>query len=144
MPCVLKLLLHYGDFLFIEDENPISAFLDALSQNKLRVIGAVKEDTLIAFLILYNFKKISRNKFNCYIGGISQRNVAKDVDVAIKYVFSDLKEKGCISVRFETRKYNLPVRFMANRLGFVKVGILRKASFVNDKFEDNILYEKIL
>ena len=138
------LLTRYYDLIFSNYVNPIASFFSELQKEKVVVIAAIKEGKLIAFLVVYNFQKISKNSFNCFIYGAAVRSVAFELDLAMNYIFDDLKEKGCNVVRLETKEYNMPMRKMANRLGFSKVGCLHNSCLLNGEYKNTILYEKIL
>ncbi|MCQ2957375.1 MAG: GNAT family N-acetyltransferase [Candidatus Gastranaerophilales bacterium] len=141
---ICYLLLQCGGLIFSSFENPLRTFLSSLKENKIKVIGAIKNNEFIAFCALYDFKKISSDSFSCYMYGGAKRKTSKDIDILFSYIFDDLKRQGCKIIRCETRIYNMPMRILAKRLKFRKVGILKKASFYNGKFVDNILYEKEL
>ena len=141
---ILNLLLNYGEWIFSSFENPLLSFSSQLAENKIKVIGAIKNEELFAFCSLYDFKKISDKYFSCYMYGGAKRKTAKEIDLLFPYIFEDLKSKGCKVVRCETRITNKPMRILAKRLNFEKVGILKYASFSNGKFIDNIIYEKVL
>jgi len=142
--CVCKLLSQYGGLIFSEIESPISVFLNALAKEEVKVIIALKEEVFIAFVALYNFKKISDESFSCYMYGASERKCARELDILLPFIFKSLKEQGCKVIRFETRIYNMPMRILAKRLNFRKVGILENACYSKGKFVSNILYEKTL
>ena len=141
---ICYLLLQCGGLIFSSFENPLRNFLLSLKGNKIKVIGATKNDELIAFCAFYNFKMISDKDFSCCMYGGAKRKTSKDLDTLFPYIFEDLRKQGCKVIRCETRIYNMPMRILAKRLKFRKVGILEKASFGNGKFVDNILYEKEL
>ena len=144
LPDICYLLLNYGDWIFSSFENPLSAFLSQLTENKIKVIGAVNNEELFAFCALYDFKKISDKYFSCCMYGGAKRKNSLYVNSALSYIFQDLKSQGCKVIRCETRVTNKPMRVLAHRLNFRKVGIFKNASFVNGNFTDNIIYEKIL
>lgn len=144
LPSCLEIVTQYCDLLFSEIENPIKSFVDALENQNNKAIAAFKENQLIAFAVLYNFQKISEEKFNCYIYGAAKRKVAKELETTIKFLMADLKKQGCIMLRLETYEYNLAMRHLANRLNFKKVGILECNCLKNGKYINNILYEKKL
>ena len=141
---ICYLITKYSALIFGEYVNPIEVFLEGLMQKKIVVIGAFKRQELIAFLVLYNFQKISHDNFNCYIYGASIRGNAAILDFSMNYIFEDLKLNGCNVIRFETKEYNMPMRKMANRLGFNKISILHNTCSINGKYRNSILYEKIL
>ena len=141
---VCKLLLKYGGLIFSEIDSPINVFLNSLKNQDIKVIVALKEEVCIAFVALYDFKKISDKTFSCYMYGASERKCANELDFLLPFIFKDLKKQGCKVVRFETRIYNMPMRILARRLNFRKVGILENACFVKGEFVNNILYEKTL
>jgi len=76
--------------------------------------------------------------------GGAKRKTSKDIDLLFPYIFLDLKLQGCKVIRCETRVTNKPMRFLAHRLNFRKVGIFKNASFSKGNFIDNIIYEKLL
>ena len=123
------LLMMYGRLIFSEFENPFRTFFYALLKNEIKVIGGIKNGEFIAFCTLYNLKKMSENNFSCYIYGCAKRKNSKEIDEMLSYIFDDLKKQGCKVVRLETRIYNMPMRMLARRLNFRKIGVLKKASF---------------
>jgi len=141
---VCKLLTKYGGLIFSEIENPVGSFLDSFIKGDIKVIVALENDKFIAFIAFYNFKMVSQNRFSCYMYGASERKASRALNILLPILFEDLKRQGCIVVRCETRIYNMPMRMLAKRLNFRKVGILKRACFDNAEFIDNILYEKIL
>jgi len=141
---IYSLLKQYGKLIYSEKENPVLAFQQAISKQNIIPLVGLKNEKLIAFGILYNFQLLSDEYFSCYIYGGAQPKQAKNLKQLLKLLFYTLKEKGCKIIRFETREYNLPMRSLATRLGFRKVGYLGCSHFKNGKFFNNILYEKQL
>jgi len=141
---VILLLLTFGGLIFSQYVNPLNVFLEGLQNGKTRTVGAFKDNQLIAFVTFYNFQKVTQKQFSCYMYGASWRGFAKEVELLFGYIFSDLKKQGCKLLRLETREYNLPMRSLAFRLGFKKVGMLHATSCIDGKFKNSILYEKLL
>ncbi len=144
LPDVIFLLLRYKNLIFSEHVNPLHVFWEGLKSGKTKVIAAFKNNSLIAFVVFYNFQKINSEKFSCYMYGASERGVARDLEILFSYLFLDLQKQGCQVLRFDTREYNMPMRNLAQRLAFRKVGVLSNTNFLNGKFRNSILYEKIL
>lgn len=141
---IVSLIVKYDKLLFSYTDNAISEFIKSLHKREIQLIGAIENDKLFAFLALYNFRRIFNKYFSCYMYGAAERKSAAKIQFLFPYILRVLKEQGCKSLRFETYRCNLPMRFLAQRLFFRKVGVLQNASFVNGKFIDNILYEKKL
>ncbi len=141
---VILLLLTFGGLIFSQYVNPLNVFLEGLKSDKTRTVGAFKDNRLIAFVTFYNFQKITKEQFSCYMYGAAWRGFAKEVELLFGYLFDDLKKQGCRVLRLETREYNLPMRNLAFRLGFKKIGVLASTNYLNGKFKNSILYEKIL
>ena len=140
---ICTLLIRYRELIFSENQNPVGVFLENLENNKIKVISAFNNGEFMAFLVLYDFKEIAKGRFVCYIYGAAKRGFSGEIEHGFKVIFESLKSQGCVSLRLETRKFNMPMRMLARRLGFRKVGILANASILNNKFVDNILYEKV-
>ena len=141
---VILLLLKFRGLIFSECVNPLNVFFEDLNDKKTRVVGAFKNNLLIAFVTFYNFQKITKENFSCYMYGAAERGFAKEIEILFEYLFVDLKKQGCVVLRLETREYNLPMRNLAHRLGFKKVGILSATNYLKGKFRSSILYEKLL
>ena len=140
----IPLLIRYGEIIFSENENPVAVFLNGLEKGQTRAIAAVKNDEVIGIVVFYDFTYLAEEKFVCYMYGAAKRGVAKELEMAFGVIFASLKSQGCLAVRFETKKYNMPMRFMAGRLGFRKAGPLFCGHIKDDNMCENILYEKIL
>ena len=141
---ICELIVRYGGIMFSYNVNPVSVFFDNLISKRSVCIAGLKNDDFLAFINIFNFQKMSQNMFSCYIYGASKRKSGKEIDIFMRYILADLKKQGCVAVRFETRECNLPMRNMANRLGFQKIGILSKTAILKNKFINSILYEKLL
>ncbi len=141
---ICQLLTRFGGLIFSEFENPVSVFLSGLETRKIVPIAAFLDDRFIGFVAFYDFQKISKDKFSCYMYGAAKRGVAKEIELVFDYLFKDLKKHGCAVLRCETREYNLPMRKLANRLGFEKKCVLNRTSFFNGEYKSSILYEKLL
>ena len=142
---ILDLLIKNRTFIFFNDyENVENNFWHDLYSKCSVVIGAVKDNSIFAFLILKNFEKISQDKFFCYIYGAAIRGVTKELEQSLEYIFSDLKKHGCEAIRFETLSSNRPMRNMASRLNFRRVGKIKAAGMRKNKLLSSILYEKVL
>ena len=140
----IPLLIRYGEIIFSENENPVAVFIEGLEKGLTRAIAAVNNnDDVIGIVVFYDFTYLSDEKFVCYMYGAGKRGVATVLEQAFKVIFDSLKLQGCLAVRFETKKYNMPMRFMARRMGFRKVGKLC-GYMKNGSIGENILYEKIL
>ena len=139
----IPLLIRYGEIIFSENENPVAVFLEGLEKGLTRAIAAVNNDDVIGIVVFYDFTYLSGEKFVCYMYGAGIRGMAKVLEQAFMIIFDSLKLQGCLAVRFETKEYNMPMRFMARRMGFKKVGQL--CGYIkNGNIGKNILYEKIL
>jgi hypothetical protein len=142
---ILDLLLKNKSFIFFNDyENVETDFWNDLYSKNSVVIGAVKNNSIFAVLILKKFEKISADKFFCYMSGGADRGVAIELEQSLAYIFSDLKRHGVIAVRLETLSSNRPMRNMASRLNFRKVGEIKAAGMRKNKLLSSILYEKVL
>ena len=142
---ILFLLLKNKSLIFFNEyENVENNFWKNLYSKHVMIIAAVENNSIFAVCMLEKFEKVSINKFICCISGASERGNAKKLEVAFNYIFSDLKEKGCIAVRIETLTSNRATRNMANRLGFKKIGTIEAAGIRKNKMLSSILYEKIL
>lgn len=140
---ILNLISKYHRLLFSSIENPIKTFIKDLKEGKIKVIAATENNNCFAFIAFYNFQEIASHKFRCYMYGAADRKSSKKIAIVFSHILDSLKKQGCISLRFETYYYNLPMRFFARRFGFRKVGVLKNATYLNGQFVDNILYEKI-
>ncbi len=140
----IGLLLCYGELIFSCKKNPVAVFLNGIETNSSRAIVAVLDDKIIGVVVLYDFQYFSQDKFICYMYGAATRGVAKYIELGLSEIFASLKKQGCVALRLETKKYNLPMRFMAKRLGFRKVGEFICGNEKRGKILKNLVYEKVL
>ena len=138
------MLIRYGDIIFSQNKNPVAIFIDGIESGYARGIAAVLDDEVIGVVVFYDFQYFSDDKFICYMYGCAKRGVAKELEDAFEKIFESLKSQGCLAVRFETKEYNLPMRFMARRLGFEKVGKFRCGNITQGRIFENLIYEKTL
>lgn len=138
------LLIRYGDIVFSETQNPVAVFLNGLYDDNARVIAAIKDFELIGVVVFFNFQYLSGDKFICYMYGAANRGFAKELELCFFNIFDSLKKQGCLAVRIETKKINLPMRFMARRLGFRKAGNFKCGYFSQGKIDEILIYEKML
>ena len=140
----ISLLIRYGDIIFSKMKNPVAVFLDGICEGSSKAIAAILNEKIIGIVVFYDFQYLSEEKFVCYMYGAAKRGVAKYLELAFGEIFKSLKTQGCVAVRFETKKYNLPMRFMARRLRFRKVGSFFAGNITDGKIFENLIYEKIL
>ena len=140
----MTLLIRYGDIIFSQNKNPVAIFLDGIESGMAKGIAAVLDNEVIGVVVFYDFQYFDDEHFICYMYGGAKRGVAKYLDASFEKIFESLKSQGCLAVRFETKKYNLPMRFMARRLGFRKVGEFACGNLNAGKLCANLVYEKVL
>lgn len=140
----ISLLIRYGDIIFSKMKNPVAVFLDGIYDGSAKAIAAIMDDKLIGIVVFYDFQYLSEENFVCYMYGAAMRGVAKYLELVFDKIFKSLMTQGCVAVRFETKKYNLPMRFMARRLGFRRVGNFLVGNITGGKISENLIYEKLL
>ncbi len=138
----MTLFIRYGDIIFSQNKNPVAVFIEGIESGYAKGIAAVLDDELIGAVVFYDFHYFDENLFICYMYGAAKRGVAKYLELAFEKIFESLKSQGCVAVRFETKKYNLPMRFMARRLGFRKVGEFACGNLSAGRLCANLVYEK--
>ena len=140
----IALIIRYGEIIFSSNKNPVAVFIEGLESTYAKTIVAVLNDEVVGVVVFYDFQYLSDDKFICYMYGCAKRGVAKYLEMSFEKIFESLKTQGCLAVRFETKEYNLPMRFMARRLGFRKVGKFLCGNIIADKLSANLVYEKFL
>ena len=141
---VVSMIIRYGDIIFSQNKNPVAVFIEGLESGLAKGIIAVLDDEVIGVSVFYDFQYFSGDKFICYMYGCAKRGVTQYLEISFEKIFESLKLQGCLAVRFETKKYNLPMRFFARRLGFRKVGAFVCGNITADKICENLVYEKVL
>ena len=103
---VIRLILTFRGLIFSEHVNPLKVFFEGLINNKTRTIGAYSNNKLIAFVTFYDFKKITKENFSCYMYCAAYRGFAKEIEILFNYIFEDLKKQGGKVLRLETKECN--------------------------------------
>ncbi|MDD3593016.1 MAG: hypothetical protein PHX18_00140 [Candidatus Gastranaerophilales bacterium] len=145
---LLALLVFYSEIIFSSYQNPVAFFLDGFLNKKNIPIAAYSitqnSKEYFGFVVLCDFKKISDKNFTCSFYGGAKRGFALQIEQSLLFILDDLKLKGCKGVWIETKKNNRPMRHLAQRLGFRKVGEKFAAGMEKGNLVSNIIYEKVL
>lgn len=62
----------------------------------------------------------------------------------LKYALEAAKSHHFHSIELLVRPYNYPAIALYEKFGFQQIGILREHVFIDGKFEDDLIYQKIL
>lgn len=140
---VLKLFFETQKFICGDNPDVAKSFFNDLKNQKAISIAGIDDFGFFGFVIADDFKYLNDETFTCSVWGASKRKRSTSVEIALKHIIQNLFDSGCVRVDIKTVSFNLPMRNLANRLGFEFKCEIKNDFILNGKLHSQRLYTKV-